>query len=47
VHYDDKTKEHFKMVNYREGAENEKPSEIYSKVFEDNSAVSFENDIYS
>jgi hypothetical protein len=34
-------------VGYREGAENEKPSDIYAKVFEDNQSVTFENDIYS
>lgn len=44
---DEKTNEHFKIVGYREGAENEKPSEIYSRVFEDNMSVTFENDIYS
>lgn len=44
---DEKTGETFKIVGYREGAENEKPSDIYAKVFEDNSAVNFENDIYS
>lgn len=47
VQKDEKTGEHFKIVGYREGAENEQPSEIYSKVFEDNMSVTFENDIYS
>jgi hypothetical protein len=47
VEKDEKTGEHFKIVGYREGAENEKPSDIYAKVFEDNSSVTFENDIYS
>lgn len=36
VEKDEKTGEHFKIVGYREGAENEKPSDIYAKVFEDN-----------
>lgn len=47
VQKDEKTGENFKVVGYREGAENEKPSDIYAKVFEDNSNVTFENDIYS
>ena len=44
---DEEKKEHYKIVKYREGAENEEVSDIYAKVFEDNSNVTFENDIYS
>lgn len=29
IHKDEKTNEFYKLVGYREGAENEKPSEIY------------------
>jgi hypothetical protein len=44
---DEAKSEFYKIVNYREGAENEEVSDIYAKVFEDNSSVTFENDIYS
>jgi hypothetical protein len=47
VQYDEKTKEHFKLVKYREGVDGEKPSEIYTKVYDDNKKFTFENDIYS
>jgi len=47
VQYDEKNKEHFKMVHYRQGIDGEKPSEIYTKVYEDNKKFTFENDIYS
>lgn len=47
VVYDEKTKEHIKYIAYREGVDTEKPNKIFSKVLEDNTKFSFENDVYS
>ena len=47
IHYDEKTKEHHKLVPYHLGIGNEKPNQIYKKVFEDNATFTFEKDIYS
>ena len=46
--YDEKLKEHTKMVPYRQSVDADaKPNEIYKKVFEDNKKFTFESDIYS
>jgi hypothetical protein len=47
LHHDTKTDEYIKYIAYREGVDKEKPNQIFSKVFEDNSKFSFENDVYS
>lgn len=41
------TDEHIKFIPYREGVDKVKPNQIFSKVHEDNSKFTFENDIYS
>ena len=45
--YDEKTKEHIKYIEYQEGVDAEKPNKIFSKVLDDNTKFSFENDVYS
>jgi ubiquitin carboxyl-terminal hydrolase 9/24 len=47
VTHDKETDEWIKEVPYREGLADEKPNAIFSKVHEDNSKFSFENDVYS
>ena len=47
VIYDAQSNEFKRSVQYRQGADNEAPNEIFKKVFEDNKKSSFENDIYS
>ena len=48
LEYDEKLKEHSKMVQYRQSVDADaKPNEIYKRVFEDNKKFSFESDIYS
>lgn len=47
VVYDEEKKEHFKMVGYRRGADNEAPNSIYKQVYADNKKLTFESDIYS
>ena len=46
-YFDEKTKEYIKKISYREGVDSEKPNKIFSKVLEDNTKFSFENDVYS
>lgn len=45
--YNKETDEHIKLVAYREGVAKEKPNSIFSKVHEDNTKFTFENDVYS
>ena len=45
--FDPKKEEYFKMVDYRECADDIAPNQIYKQVFEDNQKFEFENDIYS
>lgn len=47
LHFDAKTNEYIKNIAYREGVDTEKPNQIFSKVLEDNTKFSFENDVYS
>ena len=47
VNFDEEKKEYSKQIKYRDGTENEKPNEIYKRVFEDNGKFTFESDIYS
>jgi hypothetical protein len=47
VHYDEETKEHYKLVPYSQSVDGDAPNEIYRKVFEDNAKFTFETDIYS
>jgi hypothetical protein len=47
LQFDAKKEEYYKMVNYRECAEEIAPNQIYRQVFEDNQKFEFENDIYS
>lgn len=47
VFKDAKKDEHYKLINYKEGVDTEKPNEIFSKVLEDNTKFTFENDVYS
>lgn len=47
VVFDEKTKEHIKLIAYREGVDKETPNQIFQKVLEDNTKFTFENDIYS
>lgn len=47
VIFDEKTKEHIKLISYREGIDKETPNQIFQKVMEDNTKFTFENDIYS
>lgn len=45
--YNEQTKEHIKLISYREGIDKETPNQIFQKVLEDNTKFTFENDIYS
>ena len=47
VVYNELTKEHIKLISYREGIDKETPNKIFQKVLEDNTKFTFENDIYS
>ena len=47
VQFDEEKKEHYKMLPYRNAADNESPNPIYQQVFADNHSLSFEKDIYS
>ena len=47
IQYDEKREEHYKLIDYRDGVEEIRPSKIYKQVFEDNMKFEFENDIYS
>jgi hypothetical protein len=47
VHYDEETKEHYKLVPYSQSVDGDAPNEIYRKVFEDNAKFTFETDVYS
>ena len=47
IKFDEDKKEHFKIVKYKDAANDEMPNPIYQQVFEDNHSVSFENDVYS
>jgi hypothetical protein len=47
VHYDEVTKEHYKLVPYSQSVDADAPNEIYRKVFEDNAKFTFETDVYS
>lgn len=47
IQYDEEKKEHFKMMKYRNAADNETANDIYQKVAEDNMKFTFESDIYS
>lgn len=45
--FDEKTKEYIKQIAFREGVDNETPNNIFTKVLEDNTKFTFENDVYS
>ena len=47
VVYNEQTKEHIKLISYREGIDKETPNQIFQKVLDDNVKFTFENDIYS
>ena len=47
LQFDSKTQEHIKLIDYRQGVDNEKPSSIFQAVYEDNAKLAFENDVYS
>ena len=47
IKHDSEKDEYFKMVPYRKSFEDEKPNDIYKKVFDDNKKFTFETDIYS
>lgn len=45
--YNEETKEYIKHIPYRDVVGNEMPNSIFSRVLEDNTKFSFENDVYS
>jgi hypothetical protein len=45
--YDEAKKEYIKHIAYKEGVDNETPNQIFTKVLEDNTKFTFENDVYS
>lgn len=45
--YDAKSNEYIKHIAFREGVDNETPNNIFTKVLEDNTKFTFENDVYS
>jgi len=47
IKFDEDKKEYFKIVKYKDAANDERPNPIYQQVFEDNHSVNFENDVYS
>merc|ERR1719464_2354810 len=47
VLYDEQKKEYSHFVKYQETTVDERPNNIYRKVFEDNKKFTFESDIYS
>lgn len=47
VFFDEKTEEHYKLIKYREGLDNDAPNKYYTQVFDDNQRYTFESDIYS